>query len=211
MSCVYAISAYIFLFATCQLDESQNGPAEKTAIAEMKKLGAIVGKIKIANRLNADEKVRYVILTKEWKGGDVDLKYVEQITNVQLLILVGSVEISDARLKELTKATPRIAVTRRKTDAMLGITRPPGCPSEQTGVPIGRVAPNAAAAKAGLLPGDLITQFDDKPVTNWDEFLGMMDAKKAGDEVGLVITRDGKSMDVKATLESWFTQLEERE
>jgi membrane-associated protease RseP (regulator of RpoE activity) len=58
------------------------------------------------------------------------------------------------------------------------------------------VDPNSAdckltpAAAAGLKPNDVITSFDGKPVTNWDELTGWIRAS-AGKQVSVTVQRDG--------------------
>ena len=215
MSGMYGIAVCISLFAIGNLDDSKvatdTSTEDKLAINEIKQLGAVVAKMTNPDLRSADKKVRYVIISKDWKGDDDGLKYVEQITKIRMLLLVGSVKISDERLKELSEAFPQIEVVRRKTDAMLGITIPPRDISDVTGVHIHKVQAKSPALKAGLLNGDIITTFDNTPVKNWDQFLELMDTKKAGDELRILINRNDTAMEFKVTLDSWMNFIEERE
>jgi serine protease Do len=56
------------------------------------------------------------------------------------------------------------------------------------------------ATDAGMQPGDVIVQFDKKPVRTIDDLSGLIAKKKAGDEVAVVLTRDGKRVEMKVKL-----------
>ncbi len=73
--------------------------------------------------------------------------------------------------------------------------------SVEGGAKLNEVSPNTPAAKAGLKSGDLVTSVDGKPITNYAGLIGGIRGKRAGDKLPLVITRDGKSMEVTLTLE----------
>src|SRR5215217_1331460 len=64
----------------------------------------------------------------------------------------------------------------------------------QQEVVVGSVEADSPAAKAGILPGDLITAVATVPVSNWEEF-GMETVTKAGRPVTLTIVRDGKTIE----------------
>jgi hypothetical protein len=64
------------------------------------------------------------------------------------------------------------------------------------GVLFADVQNNSPAAKAGLKPGDLLTQFDGKPIENLYDFTYALRSKKPGDMVQVVVKRNGT--DVKA-------------
>ena len=70
------------------------------------------------------------------------------------------------------------------------------------GVPFADVRPNSPAAKAGLLPGDLMTEFDGKPIQNLYDFTYALRGKKAGDVVVVVVKRNGQDVKVNVTLET---------
>jgi hypothetical protein len=66
------------------------------------------------------------------------------------------------------------------------------------GVPFADVTPNSPAAKGGLKAGDLLVEFDGKPIENLYDFTYALRGKKPGDVVIVVIKRNGQ--DVKATI-----------
>jgi S1-C subfamily serine protease len=74
----------------------------------------------------------------------------------------------------------------------------PGGPSDLAGIHAGTVPTKIEGYNAG---GDLITAFDGKPVTTFDDLLSyLITTKSPGDTVMLTILRDGESMDIPVTL-----------
>ena len=83
----------------------------------------------------------------------------------------------------------------------------------QDGVLIWKVAPDSAAAKAGLRPtrrdedtgeveaGDVITAINGEGVHTGKDMFSAFDKYKVGDTVTVTILRDGQQQDVKATLQ----------
>lgn len=70
------------------------------------------------------------------------------------------------------------------------------------GVPFADVQNNSPAAKAGLKQGDLLVQFDGKPIENLYDFTYALRAKKPGDVVPVVVKRGGQEVKVNVTLEA---------
>ena len=68
------------------------------------------------------------------------------------------------------------------------------------GVSVGYVAKNSPAEKAGLKANDVITQLDDQIILNAAQLQGLIQTKKAGDEVTLTYYRKGKEHTAKAKL-----------
>jgi S1-C subfamily serine protease len=90
----------------------------------------------------------------------------------------------------------------RRLTALLGVE----------GVVILRVAPDSAAAKAGLagatvtpeggiVPGDVIVAVEGKPVGSVARLLARLDDFKVGDTVAVTVVRDRKQRDVRVTLQ----------
>jgi S1-C subfamily serine protease len=69
-----------------------------------------------------------------------------------------------------------------------------------TGVKFGDVREGSPAAKAGLKAGDIMIEFDGKPIQNLYDFTYALRGKKPGDEVKVKVTRDGKPVEVSAVL-----------
>jgi hypothetical protein len=70
------------------------------------------------------------------------------------------------------------------------------------GVLFADVQNNSPAAKAGLKQGDLMTQFDGKPIQNLYDFTYALRAKKPGDIVSVTVKRNGQELKVNVTLEA---------
>ena len=81
-----------------------------------------------------------------------------------------------------------------------------------SGVVVLRVAPGSSAAKAGLtginisrsgevVPGDIITAIDGKPVDSVGKLLSHLDDYRVGDTVRVTVLRKGKSTELKVTLQ----------
>ncbi len=69
------------------------------------------------------------------------------------------------------------------------------------GAIVSDVTPNGAAAKAGIKRGDVILSYEGRPVTDTNAFRNAIAATKPGTTVTLKVLRDGKTIDVKPTLE----------
>jgi serine protease Do len=98
--------------------------------------------------------------------------------------------------------TPPPAVARRPNNNAantnyLGVNVTP----EGTAVKIGRVAPQSAAAKAGLKVGDTLLSVQGTAVADQNALLALLGKMKPGDSVTIKLVRDGKEMELKATLE----------
>jgi Zn-dependent M28 family amino/carboxypeptidase len=68
------------------------------------------------------------------------------------------------------------------------------------GVKFADVRENSPAAKAGLKQGDIMVEFDGKPIANLYDFTYALRGKKPGDEVSVKVMRDGKPVSVQCTL-----------
>ena len=70
------------------------------------------------------------------------------------------------------------------------------------GVLFADVQNNSPAAKAGLKQGDLMVEFDGKPIENLYDFTYALRAKKPGDVVSVAVKRNGQEMKVNVLLEA---------
>jgi Zn-dependent M28 family amino/carboxypeptidase len=69
------------------------------------------------------------------------------------------------------------------------------------GVLFADVRAGSPAAKAGLKTGDLLFEFDGKPVENLYDFTYALQSKQAGDVVAVAVRRGNETVRVKVTLE----------
>jgi Peptidase family M28/PDZ domain/PA domain len=68
------------------------------------------------------------------------------------------------------------------------------------GVKFADVRENSPAAKGGLKAGDVMVEFDGKPITNLQDFTYVLQGKKPGDEVVVKVLRNGEPIETKVTL-----------
>jgi hypothetical protein len=68
------------------------------------------------------------------------------------------------------------------------------------GVLVDSLTDSSPAAKAGLLPGDVITRIDGQPVTTLDELVERLRTRKPGDEIEVTYYRMGKRQETRVTL-----------
>jgi S1-C subfamily serine protease/photosystem II stability/assembly factor-like uncharacterized protein len=72
--------------------------------------------------------------------------------------------------------------------------------AEPAGAKLTEITKDAPADKAGLKVGDVILKSDDTKVENYDQFVELIRAKKAGDKIKLTVKRDGKEQVIEVTL-----------
>jgi serine protease Do len=63
--------------------------------------------------------------------------------------------------------------------------------SEESGIAVLRVAPGSPAAEAGLKPGDVIIEVDQKPVDTMKVFMEKIQTYQKGDTMLLLVNRKG--------------------
>jgi S1-C subfamily serine protease len=72
--------------------------------------------------------------------------------------------------------------------------------SETPGLRLTGVSPGSPADSAGLKAGDVIVEFHGMPVKDLYQYSDALYAHKPGDEVSIVVIRDGKRLTLKAKL-----------
>jgi S1-C subfamily serine protease len=72
-----------------------------------------------------------------------------------------------------------------------------GSPAEAAGLRGAKTAPDGA-----IVPGDIITAVDGKPVDSGQRLVNRLDERKVGDTITLTVQRDGKPTELKATLKA---------
>jgi aminopeptidase YwaD len=114
-------------------------------------------------------------------------------------------------VKELDGDSVRPAFTRtvsttasgggdsRGFNVTLGIV--PDYGEGKDGMKIGSTRAGGPAEKAGLKAGDLIVMMAGKKVLNIYDYMGILGELKAGQEIDVEVMREGKSVNVKATME----------
>jgi S1-C subfamily serine protease len=72
--------------------------------------------------------------------------------------------------------------------------------AQKNGVLVTSVEADSPAARAGLAAGDVVLRFDGKAIEDASDLREAVNAAEGGKEVTLSIQREGRAMDVKATL-----------
>ncbi len=171
------------------------------ALAQIKKLGGTIKSSESVTRqpfAPNDPEAFFVILGLDWRGGDEGLKHIRRLPSLTTMYLIQhpktqkilTPNVSVEAIAELQKAMPQLAIVPRGP-AYLGIS-----PRERfgaNGCVIGIVQLNTPAAKAKLVPGDVITSFDGKPVTDFDGLIKFIAERSPGDVVTLEILRGDES------------------
>jgi serine protease Do len=70
----------------------------------------------------------------------------------------------------------------------------------KTGVLVQQVQPSGPADRAGLKPGDIITQVDGRPIKDGDDLVNEIASRKPGSSIRLGFIRDGKPTDATVTV-----------
>ena len=88
--------------------------------------------------------------------------------------------------------------------AYLGVTPQDGSASDgsatRAGAEVTSVGDDTPASQAGLEEGDVIVAVNGERVDSADSLIGHVREKSSGDEVTLTVLRDGRSVEIKATL-----------
>jgi serine protease Do len=71
----------------------------------------------------------------------------------------------------------------------------------RTGAIVTQVTPGGASAKAGILPGDVILEYNGRPVTNSNELVKMVIATKPGTSVPVKVLREKQEKTVNVTVD----------
>ncbi len=117
----------------------------------------------------------------------------------------GSIGIGFAiPVNEATAIAKQLIDNGAAAHAYLGVTPKDGSASDgsatRAGAEVTSVGDGTPAAAAGLEVGDVIIAVNGKPVDSADSLVGHVREKTTGDQVTLTVLRDGKSIQVKATL-----------
>ncbi len=81
---------------------------------------------------------------------------------------------------------------------------------DKQGVYIYSITDGSAADKAGLMVGDCVLKLDGKEITSKEELSSTISAHKVGDEVKIVVYRDGREQTLTAVLEEDSSQTSQR-
>lgn len=65
------------------------------------------------------------------------------------------------------------------------------------------VVPDGAAARAGIQEGDVVIEINGQPTNTFEQLATAIDRANVGDDIEIVLIRNGEQMTVTATLQPW--------
>jgi S1-C subfamily serine protease len=98
---------------------------------------------------------------------------------------------------EIKRSLPALEKGEDPERAFLGVS---SGPAPEGGAAVGGVVANGPAAKAGLREGDTIVEIADQPVREPDDVSSVVNSRRPGDEVRVVVERDGERRTLTVTL-----------
>jgi S1-C subfamily serine protease len=98
---------------------------------------------------------------------------------------------------EIKRSLPALEKGEDPERAFLGVS---SGPAQEGGAAVGGVVANGPAAKAGLREGDTIVQINDQPVRDPDDVSAVVNARRPGDEVRVIVERGGERRTLTVTL-----------
>ena len=98
---------------------------------------------------------------------------------------------------EIKRSLPALERGEDPERAFLGVS---SGPAPEGGAEIGDVVDGGPAARAGMQAGDTIVEIGGQPVREPDDVSGVVNARRPGDEVRVVVERDGERRTLTVTL-----------
>ena len=93
-------------------------------------------------------------------------------------------------------------LTRQEAEAF-------GVPAGRNGALVSTVNDGGPAAKAGMQPGDVIIEYNGRPVTTNEELIGMVVATRPGSTVPIVVLRDKQRRTLNVTIDELDVEAEQ--
>ena len=189
------------------------------AIKELRQLGASV---EMGNPMTGNADGIHVTLGAEWHGKAPDLKLLKRLPNLERLSVHGA-GITDDDLKNLegfnrlswidlfgskvsangaarlTQMYSGIKIDRRG-NAMLGVA---GRTEPAIGCRITLVQPGSAADRGGLMADDIILQFQNQQVPDFETLTTFIGEARPGEKVTIEIRHNSEVLKKEVTLGSW--------
>ena len=133
--------------------------------------------------------INTAIFTDARQQGNIGIGFAIPINNVRELI-------PQLRTGKITRGVIGVEVGAVPVEALAEFGL-----KERRGALVGRVTRGQPAQKAGIEPGDIILEFNGKPVKNTDELVGTVVRTKPGTTVPVKILRDKQERTVNVTVD----------
>jgi S1-C subfamily serine protease len=98
---------------------------------------------------------------------------------------------------EIKRSLPALEKGQDVERAFLGVG---SGPAPDGGAAVSSVVPDGPAARAGLREGDTIVEINDEPVRDSDDVSTVVNARRPGDQIRIVVRRDGERRTLTVTL-----------
>jgi S1-C subfamily serine protease len=98
---------------------------------------------------------------------------------------------------EIKRSLPALEKGEDPERAFLGVS---SAPAPDGGAEVGDVVADSPASRAGIRQGDTIVEFADQPVRDPDDVSAVVNARRPGDEVRVVVERGGERRTLTVTL-----------
>jgi S1-C subfamily serine protease len=98
---------------------------------------------------------------------------------------------------EIKRSLPALEKGEDPERAFLGVS---SGPAPEGGAQVGGVIEDGPAARAGLREGDTIVEINDQPVRDPDDVSAVVNSRRPGDDVRIVVERDGERRTLTVTL-----------
>lgn len=178
--------------------------AEQALILKVRRLGGIVvftdtvtRRVPFENRMIQRVGVD-VVIGPDWNGGEPGLKALHRLGALRRIYLVDGAPVSMAALEEIQSYQPNLEIQRR-SPARLGVQGLNGIDECR----LSAINANSAAAKAGLMPGDVVISFGSDPIRNFDDLIKSIQKHQPGEVIPVRILRDNREAKLDVTLEGW--------
>lgn len=188
---------------------------QRSALAQIQRLGGVVNYAMIED---GELVIGSLVLGRRWEAGDEGLRYLPKLGRIEQLKLFGP-QFTDAGLEHLTRlggvqrlklyltqvsaegrerlqqALPGTDVDRRY-GALLGVSGGVGV----QGCQVTLVREGTAAARAGIMPHDVITQVNGEPIANMAALVAAIAKQKPGDKIHVTLLRGDDEIDKDVVL-----------
>ncbi len=146
--------------------------------------------------------LQFVVVTYANISEQAVLQLLSHCPELKRLNIVGCQNIKPAFIHKIRSKYPSLVVYYRG-DAYLGIAgkaHPQGCE-------IFFIDPRKPADKAGLKTGDIVTAFDSKTISSFEQLVDIIGEYAPGDEVVIDVLRQNQKRSFPCTLTNWSGRL----
>ncbi len=146
--------------------------------------------------------LNYVSVSRAHISEQALSRFLSLSPDLKQLQIVSCEKIKPAFIRDIKKKYPHLVIRYRGV-AYLGIAgrlHPRGCE-------IQFIDPGKPAHKAGLKTGDIITAFNSKKITSFEQLVDLIAECVSGEEVSIDVIRQNQKQSFSCTLTNWSDEL----